>query len=309
MKNLLLQFVLILCVASILSCSDKKSRFEGENAIAFMSDRDGHSEIYVMMPDGKHQKRLTESPIAYFMPAWAPDRNKIAFVSVGEGETSIFTITLQEGKVAKIASIQEMQGIYGIHCLSWSPDGKNIAFETDARNGGRKICVIDIDDKTILSLRNNASDPSYSPDGKKMAFKSPASPNGDIYVMTIATDSVIKVTSTLTERKPAWSPDGRKIAFTSRRSGNSDIWIMDYDGKNQKQLTFDPGDDFDPSWSPNGQQIAFTSSRHSSYPPPLPSSISYLRRNFEIYVINTDGSSETQLTHQPGVDAQPSWSY
>jgi Tol biopolymer transport system component len=46
--------------------------------IAFVSQRDGNSEIYVMHADGSNQTRLTDDDAN---PAWSPDGRKIAFAS------------------------------------------------------------------------------------------------------------------------------------------------------------------------------------------------------------------------------------
>ncbi|WP_394748919.1 DUF5050 domain-containing protein [Spongiimicrobium salis] len=47
--------------------------------IAFMSNRDGNFEIYVMNIDGSHQKRLTHSAIGDWYPSWSPDGSQIIF--------------------------------------------------------------------------------------------------------------------------------------------------------------------------------------------------------------------------------------
>ena len=49
--------------------------------MAFVSDRDGNAEIYVMNADGSAQRRLTRNPASDGPPAWSPDGRKIAFVS------------------------------------------------------------------------------------------------------------------------------------------------------------------------------------------------------------------------------------
>jgi len=48
-----------------------------------------------------------------------------------------------------------------------------------------------------------------------------------------------------------------------------------------------------PDWSPDGRQIAFDTTRDG---------------NFEIYVMNADGSNQRRLTNHFNVDARPSWS-
>jgi hypothetical protein len=47
--------------------------------IAFVSDRDGNTEIYVMNADGTGQTRLTKDPGSDWSPVWSPDGTKIAF--------------------------------------------------------------------------------------------------------------------------------------------------------------------------------------------------------------------------------------
>src|SRR5213596_2254428 len=49
--------------------------------IAFVSDRDGNDEIYVMNADGSSPTRLTNNPATDFEPAWSPNAQKIAFTS------------------------------------------------------------------------------------------------------------------------------------------------------------------------------------------------------------------------------------
>lgn len=51
---------------------------------------------------------------------------------------------------------------------------------------------------------------------------------------------------------------GSKIYFVSRRTGAPEIWSMDYDGTNQKQLTFYKNITVTPAVSPDGSKLAFT---------------------------------------------------
>jgi len=86
---------------------------------------------------------------------------------------------------------------------------------------------------------------------------------------------------------PAWSPDGAKIAF---RSGSS-LSVMNADGSGQVALVSEGGPN--PSWSPDGTKIAFVSRRDG---------------NNEVYVMNADGSAQTNLTNNSTNDHSPSWS-
>jgi TolB protein len=51
---------------------------------------------------------------------------------------------------------------------------------------------------------------------------------------------------------------GSRIYYVSRRAGSAEIWAMDYDGTNQKQLTFYKNLSLTPTISPDGTKLAFT---------------------------------------------------
>jgi Tol biopolymer transport system component len=86
-----------------------------------------------------------------------------------------------------------------------------------------------------------------------------------------------------------------RIAFAA--TGNDwDIFVMQADGSGQRQLTHDPGPQFDPSWSPDGKRIAYRDSRFG------------INNNDEISVMNADGSGQINLTHNPANEWSPAWS-
>lgn len=60
--------------------------------IAFVSDRDGDDEIYVMNADGSGQIRLTTSAGPDLWPAWSPDGLQIAFDSHRDGNIQIYVM-------------------------------------------------------------------------------------------------------------------------------------------------------------------------------------------------------------------------
>ena len=62
--------------------------------IAFMSDRDGNNEVYVMSvwADGSDPVNLTNHPAGDGFPAWSPDGSLIAFESYRDGNSEVYVM-------------------------------------------------------------------------------------------------------------------------------------------------------------------------------------------------------------------------
>jgi TolB protein len=86
----------------------------------------------------------------------------------------------------------------------------------------------------------------------------------------------------------AFPGENGKIAFF--RQG--DIFVIEPDGSGETNLTGEASGG-DPNWSPDGSRIVYESLNDG---------------NFEIYVMNADGSNQTRLTDNPAFDSRPAWS-
>ena len=110
--------------------------------IAFVSERDGNREIYVMNADGGKPKNLTKNPLDDRYPSWSPDGKRIAFTSERDDDREIYVMDVDGGNPQNLTN-NPLDDWYP----SWSPDGERIAFTSGSNwnipGGNEDIYVID----------------------------------------------------------------------------------------------------------------------------------------------------------------------
>jgi dipeptidyl aminopeptidase/acylaminoacyl peptidase len=171
--------------------------------------------------------------------------------------------------------------------VAFSPDGKRLAFSSDAEGGDRSTYpgfhIIDLRtgaDRRIPALRRyvqtaplrtrirlqqdqtrifGCATPSYlswSRDGSRIAYTCWGTFTGT-HIYTIRPDGTgrrLIPTRTANAFSPTWSPDDRQIAFsTDQMPTHSSVYVIDLDGRNERRLAAGAL----PNWSPQGNAIAY----------------------------------------------------
>src|SRR5437764_914465 len=104
---------------------------------------------------------------------------------------------------------------------------------------------------------------------------------------------------------PQLSPDGQWIAYTvsttdaKEDKSSTHIWLANYEGKNDRQITFSNDSEGSPRWSPDGKFLAFTSSRSSGKPGV---------RGSQVWLLDRSGGEAYQLPELTGRLAGFEWS-
>ena len=263
--------------------------------IAFDSNRDGKTEIYVMNTDGSNVKRLTNNLSDNYGPKWSPDGRKILFESDRDGNKEVYVMDADGGNQTRLTMDTAFDSP-----TSWSPDGSQIAFASNRDNASFYNFDIYVMKADGSNVRRIVADPEYdaeprwSPDGKKIVFVTGRNGNFDVYEANADGTGQRNLTPDYDKNDGAavWSPDGNNIAFVRNIQGKEQIFVMSADGTNLKRVTNNSSNNGRPAWSPDSSKLVFHTDRDG---------------NFEIYTMSVDGEV-TQLTDDPSDDVDPDWS-
>jgi TolB protein len=265
--------------------------------IAFVSNRSGNKEIWLMDYDGANQHQLTHLGTIALTPRWSPDATRIAFTCFAPFQKIISAqICLYSMESNHLIAFPRYKGTNS--SPAWSPDGSKLAFMSSAM-GDQGIVLTDADGSHIRRLtltKAVSTSPVWNPKtGQQIIFVSDRGGDPVLYQMNADGSNIEKIAMPDMGYvvDPSWSPNGQLLAFAWRRpSGNFDLYIMDIISRALVELTRDAGRNERPSWAPDGRHLVFESTRTGSR---------------QIWSMLADGSEPKQLTFS-GQNESPNWS-
>ena len=243
--------------------SDRQPRWSTDGQkLAFLSGRDGITQVYVVTGASGTPRKVTASPTDVESFQWSPDGARIGYLALdpilaqvlerrNAGDDPIVAGEGYRYRRLHVVALKggQPQGVEagGRHVLSfnWAPDGSKVVYAAQPTPKGRDQFNVDIYETDLASARETALvvqpgqdlSPAYSPDGRWVAFHSQGgklSWFGERYIGVVASGGgpVRYVTERLDGDVWAggtrfwWSPDGSKLMFGAGRGTNNYLFAV-----------------------------------------------------------------------------------
>ena len=224
-----------------------------------MKDRE-RSNLWQVSADGKDHRPLYSGLNSIRSPRWSPTGEKLAFISNDTGSQQIHVRWFDNGDTAVISQLQASPSN-----LSWSPDGKWLAFTMNVKAPTKSIAEprTKPEGATWAKKPITVTTTRYQYDGRGIV--EPAYRHVFIVPADGGTSRQLTEGNFNHYGSLAWSPNSDQVFFSAYRSDDwelvsdeADIYSVNISTKKLKQITNQSGAERSPVISPNGKMIAFT---------------------------------------------------
>jgi Tol biopolymer transport system component len=246
--------------------SEKQPCFSPDGKkIVYRQGTDGETghNLFIQMVDikGSEPIQLTYSPQIDYYPAWSPDGQQIAFVRKNNKQVGIWSIPAYGGQEQQIIATKIISSI------SWTPDGKNLAFSDfdslrkcriflySFETGKRKQITFPDNFKYKFDIR-----PRVSPDGKYIAFlRGSTITSSHIYIVPLEGGSPEKITKQpFSMRSLCWTHDSKAIIISAYYSSSLSLLKIPVNSGEPQAIIGGGQRSKDPAISPDGKFLVYS---------------------------------------------------
>ena len=250
------------------------------NAVAFISaDATSKGQIFVLSMNGGEAKKITSSPTGVQQFNWSPDGNSFAFTQADEvsnkkeiekgydafevkynsiflnakpSPSHLWLIPSEGGEAKRLTTGNWTIPSANAPCISWSPDGKQIAFQTnESPYSGELIGFVKIVDNvsgkvkrvTSSQVSSNAlhreRKPVFSPDGKSLVYQRNLENAGygfDVFITSFNQDFHKNLTTQFDRcfYRAEWSMDSKAVFVAATDFNTTSLWLQPINGTAKK---------------------------------------------------------------------------
>jgi len=191
--------------------------------IAYLSDRTGEQEIYLMPQDGmgKEVRVTSDGKVFRFPPEWSPDSKKLLFA---DKDLRLYYVDIEAKKPVLIDQAKYAE----INDYAWSSDSNWVAYSKQDFNTNRFIELYSLATGKITSVTDSftsSANPVFDPGGKYLYFISARDYNEvlGVYDAEFSNPKAIRVYAvTLSASEPSpFAPQSDEVAIKSEVAGAS----------------------------------------------------------------------------------------
>ena len=261
------------------------------------------------------ETRLTFDAGVEFAPSFSPDGRAITYSRTdmidGRPVSKFWTIDVDGRHARRVTTTANELAEW---TPVWHPDGRRLIWCSD-RSGNLDIWALDQSRQQYRQLTTSAAAdnfPIWRPDGRQIAFMSERDGESAVWLMDPDGVNQRRVSRRETgDLGVSWSRDGNRLVYVAAlhtdAAFHTGAWIIQHGEPPEngaivvqelrsgadRQITSGRWRDWYPMWNPVNDTIAYVSNESG---------------NWDIWLMNSDGSHRVQLTTNPGKDTEPSWS-
>ena len=218
--------------------------------LAFVSDRDGSDNLWVVSLDGGQPAELTHerrADVQISGVSWAPGGDFLVYASnKGQSGSLDLWVISADGQHDEALTTDAATD----WMPAWSPDGSRIAFVSN-RAGLDALYLINLDGSGLRKLADLAYEPAWHADGNLLAAFQIRGAEEGIFLIDPADPASARLVLP-GGRQPAFSPDGRYVAAVCTENGGGRLCLADLQRDTTQQLGAAQAGLASPTWSPRG---------------------------------------------------------